>query len=415
MKEQIERLIARPLANGKLRILPGSVFSIDALDECDVLDGLEGGQLIPLLADALHKFDVKLFVTSRHETTLQRMFQSLQHVSVRLHEIEADDIAQDVRTFFQDSFALIRTRFNILEAGWPPAGDIELLTERTGYLFIFAATVVRFVEDTAFSPRKRLQQVLSFEPVASTSPYELVDQLYSRTLEAAVRVSTEDEAVLSERLRAVLGAVLVFENPQPVSVISALLELDVYETQAIVDRLSAVLLQSSRHPIRVFHPSFPDFLKDPSRCKAEHFLIESDAHHLVLARACLRVLNLQLRRDMCNIRDPSLYNSEVPALEQRIQASISPELTYACTYWMVHLMQTDGSDAQIALLLDEFCRLHLLHWIEALSLLKILPLARQRVHQITMWCKVLVRLTYPVLASDPYHRITSLPSVVGSC
>jgi hypothetical protein len=73
-----------------------------------------------------------------------------------------------------------------------------------------------------------------------------------------------------------------------------------------------------------------------------------------------------LKRDICGLRVPGILWSEVG--EQTINAHLPPEVQYAWWYWVHHLKESkhniedDGS-------VHTFLTSHLLHWLEALSLL----------------------------------------------
>ena len=77
-------------------------------------------------------------------------------------------------------------------------------------------------------------------------------------------------------------------------------------------------------------------------------------------------MSSNLKRDICDLRAPDALASRVDyrQLEQRLPA----ELQYACCYWVQHLRQSK------AVLSDNdqvhtFLQVHLLHWLEVLSLL----------------------------------------------
>ena len=73
-----------------------------------------------------------------------------------------------------------------------------------------------------------------------------------------------------------------------------------------------------------------------------------------------------LRRNVCRLRSPGTLISEVE--RSRVADHISPEVQYACCYWVGHLQQsaiTPHENDQV----HKFLEGHFLHWLEALSLL----------------------------------------------
>jgi hypothetical protein len=73
-----------------------------------------------------------------------------------------------------------------------------------------------------------------------------------------------------------------------------------------------------------------------------------------------------LRQDICNLSKAGVLRSEIE--DSTITVSLSPELQYACRYWVDHLERSgckinDGDATHC------FLEKHFLHWLEAMSLL----------------------------------------------
>jgi hypothetical protein len=157
MLEQIKQLLAEPIKYAQLggRTI---VFTIDALDECHKSAvGVEGGPLIELLAQLLHHLPVKLVVISRQEDSITNMFRSLSHVPLRRHEIASAVVEADVRRILNAGFADIRRRRarDIGKDQWPTESQLNTLVQLTGPFFIYASTVLKFVDRPRFSPKSR--------------------------------------------------------------------------------------------------------------------------------------------------------------------------------------------------------------------------------------------------------------------
>ena len=74
----------------------------------------------------------------------------------------------------------------------------------------------------------------------------------------------------------------------------------------------------------------------------------------------------KLKRDVCDLRKSGALASEVES--KRIERCLPAELQYACQYWVQHLQRSEAQlydDDQV----HQFLREHLLHWLEALSLM----------------------------------------------
>lgn len=402
---QAKRLIAdalRTISSPAARVL----IVLDALDECKIENGREGGDLIPLLLDSILSlpFSVKILVTSRPEHTIKAMFSSPQTynsptlianaTSIRdatsvfaLHyNIEEHVAKSDIVTYLDYSFQKIRADRG-LKLGWPTISTIKDLAERAGTLFIYAATIVRFVADPNDIPNSRLEEILAQDASDTQYHYEPLDQLYKDVLVNAANIETGDRTKYARDLQSVVAVVVLSLEPLHPIVIACLATLPVERSNILLSRLSALVVADSQL-VRIFHPSFPDCITDENRCMDPRFFVGPKDHHQITHR-CLEVLNEALTRDICEIRDPSLFNSEVSDLPARLQKAVNMELHYTCVYWTNHLASVSSpGERNIEKELETFCTLHLLHWIELCSLLKRLPSAEEGLNRLIAWFEV---------------------------
>jgi hypothetical protein len=154
--------------------------------------------------------------------------------------------------------------------------------------------------------------------------------------------------------------------------------------------LTSLLLVNTDEPVRIFHPSFPDFMKDDGRCKMESLRVNTPVDHGVLASRCLSVLNQTLHYDMCNIQNPATANGMVPDLAERLRMKVPSwnAVRYACCFWPTHLVECETPSNNLLEMLDDFCRKHLFHWLEVLSLIEELPSLEGKLLHVIEWCKV---------------------------
>jgi hypothetical protein len=140
--------------------------------------------------------------------------------------------------------------------------------------------------------------------------------------------------------------------------------------------------------VRIFHPSLRDFLLD--RCQDSALRIDETKSHHDIAMNCLRILNKQLRQNICNIEEPWIANRELnnDGLLTRLQSHVPDVVRYACAYWPVHIALAGAPNDDLIRLLSEFALKHLLHWAELLSLLSIVPQAIKALLSVKSWCEV---------------------------
>jgi hypothetical protein len=291
MREQVKQLLSEPIMKAELhgRTI---VLVIDALDECLKSEGVEGGRLIEFLAQALQHYPVKLLVASRQEHTLEKMFRSLPHISLHLHQVRSAAVQADVRRILNEGFANIRHEHTLaLQADqWPTLLQMDRLVDLTGEFFIYAATVLKFVGDSNFSPEQRLSQILQHGSATSScnNHFSQIDDLYKDVLELVTADDTgRANAELRQRVGVLLRTVVLLEEPVSTNALAHLMGVsgDVEMVKKGVQKLASVLVLSPpsgsdrlHETVSIFHPSFRDFLLDSERCSNKQFLVTLAVH-----------------------------------------------------------------------------------------------------------------------------------------
>jgi hypothetical protein len=173
------------------------------------------------------------------------------------------------------------------------------------------------------------------------------------------------------RFQSVVGAIIVLHEPLTRLGLAKLLDMQGNHLDANLRLLHSVINStSSIEPLRVYHASFPDFIIDGERCKRDELVIHPAVHHRRIASLCFRVMQSALRRNICELDDSERYqkNCDIPNIDKRVEEEISPELSYSCRYWAVHLAEGGEVDNYLLKQLKDFMFTHFLHWLEVLSL-----------------------------------------------
>jgi hypothetical protein len=377
------------------------VVVLDALDEC-LLDvrGRPGGELVPVLVRQLLSLSgrLKLFITSRNELPIQQMFMKLsataQQQITKLHDLDSTIVQSDIRTYLVQSFDTIREdrSSDLPFPNWPDNDDLHRLVLLSGLLFIYAATAVRFLMSRQHTPADRLSQLLEQQETSDrASRHDALDKLYMRILRDAVETS---EAVvntgLCKRFHDVVAVIVLAQTPVHIDALAIISGVELNKVRIVLHCLTSLLLLSTGEPVRIFHPSFPDFMKDHGRCEMESIRVNPPVDHGVLASRCLFVLNQTLHYDMCNIQNPATANGMVPDLAERLRMKVPSwnAVRYACCLWPTHLVECETPSNNLLEMLDDFCRKHLFHWLEVLSLIEDLPSLEGKLLRVIEWCKV---------------------------
>ncbi|KAI6160843.1 WD40-repeat-containing domain protein [Pisolithus thermaeus] len=377
---QLKELLLDPLK--EVPSLPPYLIILDALDECDKERAMEGGDLIPLILRELPNsgLNIKVLITSRPERSIKNMFNArgrgmkIYDTSV-LHDMDQSVVKEDIASYLTYHLQRIQVDRN-LTPPWPGDQVLNNLVTRAGLFFIFAATIVNFVADTYYSPRAQLQRLLYSGNTELRATYMQVDFLYLQVL----RISLEgrvDASELCARFVRIVGAIILLQDPLSISALAHLLAHDEADLEGALSPLHSLLDVPSNHdePVRIFHPSFRDFLLIQGRCQDSRFAVSEGRAHAQLALCCLKVMLRHLKRNICSIGDDVVLNSEIPDLESKLRECIPPVLS-----------DTDHWEELIERL-SEFTSTKLLYWIEALSLEGRFPLCISNLVTVMPWCK----------------------------
>lgn len=353
LRSQFLHLLVQPLTSGDV-IHPEKplVFVLDALDECGNPEGRE--TLLELLAEQSNHLPILFLVMSRPVHDICGYFECRDHISVYELDISTQDTAEDIVLFLKDRMARIHRKTRSLrdKHSWPGDETIQVLADRASGLFVWASTACKFID--GYQPISRLDAITQ-GPSATTAQHAL-DVLYRTALGSAGHWDTPEFVA---DFRAILGFILVARQPLASETIISILGSSASEDCIdVISQLGCILQLNLT--VRLLHPSFAEFLFDCERCIRQEWFFEATVLHQNVALLCLEHLNTVLSENVSNItRSRSLARAEVP------EATI-----YACKYWVDHTSMVNKPTA-IIVALDEFLRQHLLHWVEAMSLLQI--------------------------------------------
>src|SRR5258707_6666678 len=204
---------------------PPCIIVIDALDECK--EEATSTILSALSMFASRLTPLRFFITSRPVTRVVRGFRgtSLMETTNALvmHNIPLSISQKDIHVYLEGRLSRIARFFGL--KSWPSNKELDKLVELSSGLFIYASTVVNFVDDqNAGDPIQQLSTMLSTPYIASiaTSPHRHLDALYLKVLREAFPDVSKDQQM---RLRMVLGTnVLLFDplDPEKLEVLLAL-------------------------------------------------------------------------------------------------------------------------------------------------------------------------------------------------
>ncbi|KAJ0421215.1 hypothetical protein BJY00DRAFT_323427 [Aspergillus carlsbadensis] len=316
---------------------------------------------------------VKIFLTSRPEHPIQpgfRLMPSAAHKDFVLHEIKSGVVKGDIEIYLRHKLGQIREE-NSIHADWPGEGNLKALAEISCPLFISAATFCRFIGAIQFDPERRLVELLRGQSRYASR----MGKTYLPVLDQLVAGAdpTESAQILHE-FQHIVGVIILLETPLSLRSLSALLctpGQTVTEMEGGI-RTRLKLLHSVLSipvdpllPIRPLHLSFRDFLVSAPEAEGHRFWVNEQETHGRIADHCIKVMDC-LKRNICQLPDYAIERADIGP--SALETHLSPELRYACRFWVPHLVRSDAPSKRMKGVLS-FLNIHFLHWVEALSLL----------------------------------------------
>ena len=119
--------------------------------------------------------------------------------------------------------------------------------EKSGKLFVYAATSIRFIsDDFVGDPREHLGLLLD-APAAEgvgVTPYTRLDNLYMDVLRTYL--SPSNPRYVLDRPQAVIGNVIVLREPLTLPSLAKLVKYDVVQINAALNRLHSMIIPPVR-------------------------------------------------------------------------------------------------------------------------------------------------------------------------
>ncbi|KAF3280595.1 hypothetical protein TWF970_002808 [Orbilia oligospora] len=325
------------------------VMVVDALDECEKRGDVQ------VIIQQLARPDLPIIPT----------FQKLEedtYEDLVLHKVP--DIEDDLSLYLKTEMSRIAGERHLPE-DWPGAAIIDKLVKMATPLFIYAATICRFVGDEHWNPDERIKMISEYEPKWQVSR---LDKTYLPILEQLLASQHETEmGAFVQEFKDIVGTIINLRNPLSVKVLSRLMQVSDRKIESRLRSLHSVLYipNDPKMAIRTLHKSFSDFLLDQDlRHKSQLWVDARESHERILDR-CLDVMSKGLKFNICKLKSVATLRSEID--DRTIQSCISSELRYACCHWTEHMQRaehrlTDNDKVH------KFLQQHCLHWIEALSI-----------------------------------------------
>ncbi|CAA7262419.1 unnamed protein product [Cyclocybe aegerita] len=283
----------------KLRLI-----SIDGLDECD--DRHVQQDLLRIIAATLTRlqYPFHFFISCRPESHLMRVINGDPlFQDNRVYLVDLGDDAQvnaDIRLFLSNRFRRIRETHPVrhfLPQSWPGESVINRLVANASGQFIYADTVMRFLESLSHSPEEQLNIMLAFAPPRENeNPFAQLDALYTHIFSLVKDRDTVWRVLGVIHLAAQVQIFEITKMDEAAIACPAFLER-VFRCRRGAVRLalgelpSVISVISDDTSVKVLHASLFDFLLDPTRSGA--YTLDLALAHKALAMWRYRDINFQ--------------------------------------------------------------------------------------------------------------------------
>jgi hypothetical protein len=363
--------------------LPPTYLLVDALDECTF--GLS--DLLHIITDdnLTRRSRVKWLVTSRNLPEIERYLQP-DAAGVQLSlEVSVNHVTKAVAVFinFKVQQLAAAQKYNAKTQ----AEVQQQLRNKAEGTFLWVSLVCKELESVE---RYRMREVLQELPPG-------LDPLYDRMMG---QIMAHKNTRTAQFCKDILQSVTLAYRPlrlREVVVVAGLPKdrfQDVEEVADIVNRCGSFLTVQN-NTLFFIHLSAKDYF---TSSRGQEVLDgEVVEQHRQMSYRLLDAMHSTLQKDMCSLQKPGTPIHE--ALD-RVKRSNIPLIAYACEHWAEHLeacaedcssnIISDNSDVHV------FLQKHLLHWLEAMSLLQKVPeavAALQKLHLLLSVSNDLIRRT----------------------
>ncbi|KAK7015914.1 hypothetical protein VNI00_019000 [Paramarasmius palmivorus] len=376
LENQFVKLVLEPYAQlspGGQKAVPNLIV-IDGLDECIDLESQR--RLLHIIRDAITfstPFPLIFLICSRPEPQisdelkdpgfspyLQRL--PISDTTIRLSgKLTTSD--HDVEKYLVDEFTRLRQKLRALrneDESWPGCDTIWDLVWRASGQFIFAVTVIKYIDTIDDLPQDRLNTILNIESGGiQESPYPELDLLYRQILLNCRKwnqVYPILRLLVTPKLENLYSPDWIhWRSP---SIITRLFNLRDGEVEILLARLHSVIAISEdvNVDIHIPHASFTEFLLDRIRSREFHTPTYSRMEYCdLIAMMLLRTLSPFTFRypPYCSSRQS--FSAAFKEWRQNINAISEKDITrFSGEQWSEYCITISTPSAQLLAELGRF-------------------------------------------------------------
>lgn len=189
----------------------------------------------------------------------------------------------DIRRFVMAKFDEIREAHPLshtLSEDWPTEADIDAIVSKSSGQFIYAATIIRFIQHSSGSPALSLRTIHGVRPSTGDNPLAHLNAVYSYVFSRACNV---------QAVKAILCVQFIVEY---IRTLSAHVDFEY-----LLELVAIVRVTTTPHLALVFyHASLPDYLKTNLGLESTMWMLEKFpwSYHWFVSRNFMIIVSFQL-------------------------------------------------------------------------------------------------------------------------
>jgi hypothetical protein len=261
-------------------------------------------------ARELKTIQLRVFLISRPEIPIRYSIYQIpqaEHCDFVLHNISPSIVDHDIYVFLEDGLSKIRQE-RTLGDRWLGEQILQKLVLNASGLFIWAATVCRFICEGKRFASKRLDTILKGSSSIIIPLEKYLDEIYITVLKNSISsdYQNEEKEELYKILKYILGSIVVLLSPLPIFLLNKLLNLPKQDIDQVVEDLHTILNipENQNRSLRLHHPSFRDFFLNKERYRDSNFWVDEKQIYQTLAFNYIKLISTFLKQDICGQKAP---------------------------------------------------------------------------------------------------------------
>ncbi len=336
------------------------VIVLDALDEGyseALLDILEIGVIVGKLPGVFH-----FVVTSRNVVGVKQLLAA-PHVQHKEFNHSYGVNLEDVEKVIHGELGKVAVKKDLATGGWPTKELEVLMKERSGGLMIWVMAVCQYLrQDEILDPQSDLKALLDQNLSDDLGAEDQMDHLY-----ATILLQWKWKNRFAGEYRQIMGTILVSKIPLSALAIEAL-HSGKLKAGPMLQLLKPLLLPQAAEegqPIQILHQSLHDFLTGRALAVESWkvFAVDKKVHSQNIALQCINIINTELSDNTpgTGYRRGYEYGGGLPKISDK---SIPEHLSYACRFWMEHLIDVSAPHGELIDALHILLEQKFILWLE---------------------------------------------------